>query len=360
MSVAKTERKTGKPKKSIIILSSLALLILCMAIAIFIFLDMMHSEIYETPKPTSTNVVETITLPPQNGDNPGKEPIEEEPNDLPLVYSPEDDIDFILLFGLADYNLADTVWVAIINKTKGKTDFLSIPRDTYLRYADADRDHPDHWKINSYYNQFDNGTLLNLSDAESSMALLGACEVLLGIDMDYYVRISYDTIEQVVDAIGGIEYEIPFDMIYHDFTEGAELHIEIFAGYQTLSGEDVVKFLRFRQGVGYDGVSDIARIKRQQVMIKTILRKAFSLSNISSVIEISKANIRTNLSKDVLSSYITYALKQDLNNVSFHTLKGHEETINTNVKDALGNDMMRSFYLTNNKDILDQLKEICE
>jgi hypothetical protein len=65
-----------------------------------------------------------------------------------LNYEPEDDIEYLLLFGLADYDLADVIWIAFINWTDNTIDFLCIPRDTYLRYSD--RHKPEYWKINSY------------------------------------------------------------------------------------------------------------------------------------------------------------------------------------------------------------------
>lgn len=362
-SVKKVKRaSTGKlSSKAIVILSIVALFIICIVISVIIFVDSMHTSIYETPSPTPSQVVETITLPPS--ETPSTEPVEtqvtETPTPTPMpMYKPQDDIEFLLLFGLAEYDLADTIWIGIVNKTDNTIDFLSIPRDTYLRYKD--RHNPDHWKINSYYNNYVNDQWVKKSDSASSMNLMLACETLLNIDMDYYVRVSYDTIERIVDAMGGIEYDVPFRMEYYDLTPGQELIIEIDEGLQVLNGENVVKFLRFRQGTGYDYISDIARINRQQDMIKTIIKKAFTLSNISAVIDVAKSNIRTNFGKDQLTSFITFALGLNSEKISFHTLKGYEDMVNTQVKDSEGNDIIRSFYIYSDDEVRKQLISICE
>ncbi len=342
--------------KVIVIVSVLVLFLLCIIISLLIFFDMMHNSIYETPSPTPSQNIETITLPPSETNS--LEPTESNIPDDILNYEPEDDIEFLLLFGLADFDLADAIWISIINKTDNTIDFLSIPRDTYLRYSD--RHKPEYWKINSYYNSYVNDEWVNTSDSASSMNLLGACEILLSIDMDNYVRISYDTVQKVVDAMGGIEYDVPFGMYYYDFTEGHELIIEIDKGLQVLNGDDVVKFLRFRQGVGYEYKSDIARMDRQKSMIKAIIKKALNISNISNVIDVARNNIRTNIGKEKLTSYITFALNLNIDKINFHTLYGNEAMTKTGVLNEEGKEIELSYYITHPIKIREQLISICE
>lgn len=355
-------KKNNKPKtrklsnKGIIIISVAALLILCIIISLLIFYDIMHNSIYETPDATSSQNIEIITLPPLETES--EQPTQTAEPTEDVKYKPVDDIEYILLFGLAEYNLADTIWIAVINKTDNTVNILSIPRDTYLRYSD--RNNPEHWKINSYYNNYKDDIWIKTDDSTSSMNLLGACEKLLNIDMDHYVRVSYDTIERIVDAMGGIEYDVPFDMHYYDYTEGHELFIEIDEGYQVLDGENVVKFLRFRQGDGYEYISDIARIERQHKMINAILKKALTLSNISSVIDVAKNNIRTNISKDKLTSLITFSLSLNTDKISYYTLKGEEKMVDTGLIDDEGKPNIKSFYITKPEDIKQQIISISE
>lgn len=342
--------------KGIIIISVVMMLILSIIISLIIVFNTIHTSIYENPSATASQQIETITLPPTATNS--NEPIESQvPIDLD-VYKPIKNIEYILFFGLAEYDLADTIWVVILNKTDNTVDFMSIPRDTYLRYFD--RKNPDHWKINSYYNNFKNDNWVKTDDATSSMYLLGACEMLLNIDMDYYIRVSYETIEKIVDSMGGIEYDVPFDMLYYDLTEGNELIIEIYEGYQILSGKDVVKFLRFRQGVGYENISDISRISRQHSMVNAIIKKALKMSNISSVIDVAKSNIKTNIGKEKLASYISFAMGLNSERISFHTLKGYESMVDTKVKDIYGEPIIKSFWVTDYLTVRQQIISICE
>lgn len=336
--------------KAIIIIGCIVLFILCIVISLIIFFDMTYNAIYEEPSPTPSEIIETITLPPDSGS------IEDpEKTEAPLLteYIPNDNIKFILCFGLAEYNMADTIMVAIINETDGKVDFLSIPRDTYIRYADSDRNVAEHWKINAYYNCFKNDQPVSTTDSASSMNLMGACEKLLNIDMDYYVRISYDMIEKVVDSMGGIEYEVPFDMIYYDYTAGSEIEIELYKGLQVLNGDQVIEYLRFRQSnveqYYIEDFSDISRIYRQQALIKAVIKKALTLDNISSVINVAKNNIKTNISKEELTGLISYGLTLNTEDIQFEMLHGEEET-----RYGL------SFYTTDNMNIREQLIDICE
>ncbi|MFA7674298.1 MAG: LCP family protein [Clostridia bacterium] len=337
--------------KAIIIIGCIVLFILCIVISLIIFFDMLYNKIYEESSPTPSQIIDTITLPPESGSV--EDPEKTESPEL-TEYMPEDNIKFILCFGLAEFDLADTIMVAILNETDGKVDFLSIPRDTYIRYKDDDdRIKPEYWKINAYYNCYIDDQVVTTTDSASSMNLMGVCEKLLNIDMDYYIRISYDTIEKVVDSMGGIEFEVPFDMIYYDYTPGSEIEIELYKGLQVLNGDQVIEYLRFRKSnveqYYIEDVSDISRIYRQQALIKAVIKKALTLDNISSVINIAKNNIKTNISKEELTGLISYGLTLNTEDIDFEMLHGGEKTV-----------YGKSFYTTDSMDIREQLIGICE
>ena len=62
---------------------------------------------------------------------------------------------------------------------------------------------------------------------------------------DKYVIANFDGIAEIVDVIGGVDYDVPFDMSYHDASQ--DLSIEFKKGYQHLDGEEVVEYLRWRR-----------------------------------------------------------------------------------------------------------------
>ena len=69
-------------------------------------------------------------------------------------------------------------------------------------------------------------------------------ERLMGFRPDKYVIVNFDGIAAIVDAIGGVDYDVPFDMKYDDPSQN--LHIDLKKGQQPLDGKQIVGFLRWR------------------------------------------------------------------------------------------------------------------
>ena len=150
----------------------------------------------------------------------------------------------ILVSGHDDDNGgSDTNILVMVDPDQGEINAVSIPRDTLINTS---------WnipKINAAYNV---GGVERLCQELSN---------LLGIPVDYYVAVDLEGFVELVDAIGGVNFEVPIDMDYDDPTQN--LHIHFKKGMQYLNGEDALKVVRFRQnndGTGY-GTMDIGRIQ---------------------------------------------------------------------------------------------------
>ena len=63
---------------------------------------------------------------------------------------------------------------------------------------------------------------------------------LTGIAPDFYVVVQWEAVGRLVEAIGGVHFEVPFDMDYDDPTPGQDLHIHLKQGYQELNGEQAM------------------------------------------------------------------------------------------------------------------------
>lgn len=266
-----------------------------------------YKELYS--KDTETTEVETIQ-PKEEPDS--KLDFEEEKKVEPMI----DDEFFFLLFGTDSHNIdeskghrSDTMILTKVNFKTGEIRMVNIPRDTRVPV-----DGYGLTKINHAHSY--GGTKLLMQTVRKTFDL----------NLDFFVKVDYTLVQNIVDAIGGVKFNVPFDMNYYDPTDKPPLRINIKAGEQVLNGENAVKFLRYRGNQG-----DVDRIPRQQAFIKAFMEQALSLKNIGKLPKIFtelKSNIRTNFGeKQILEAVISLA-KLDLNNLKMEMIPGNAPTIN--------------------------------
>ena len=154
--------------------------------------------------------------------------------------------------------LCDVIILASINTDNGNISFMQIPRDTYFNSTEA-----TYKKINGAYNSLG-----------SSAAFRDALASALGIEIDYYLSLGLDTVSQMVDAISGIEVNIPTDMDYNDPEQNLSIHLK--AGKQTLNGESAVQFIRYRSGYV---TGDLGRIDAQKLFLNAFANKIADIGN---------------------------------------------------------------------------------
>ena len=125
----------------------------------------------------------------------------------------------------------------------------------------------------------------------------------MGFEPDYQVIVEWEAVGKIVDAMGGVYFDVPRDMNYEDPAQDLSIHQT--KGYRLLSGDDAMQVLRYRHDnrkngkmLGYpDG--DLGRIKTQQGLLKAMIEQLMSLKNITKVNEFIKVfneNVETDLS----------------------------------------------------------------
>ena len=90
---------------------------------------------------------------------------------------------------------------------------------------------------------------------------------LLGVPVDYYAVINIGIFERLVDAIGGVDLDVPYRMYWEDQAGG--LKIDLQPGFQHLSGEEAAGFVRYRQTLR----GDIDRIDNVKTLARAMLAK---------------------------------------------------------------------------------------
>ncbi len=221
----------------------------------------------------------------------------------------------VLLLGTTNNLLTDTIIVASFDPTSKVLDFISLPRDTY--YEREGYNGKDQRKLNAAYGVRENR-------AQSAM---NAVSDVLGMPIHNFVKVDYAAVAKIVDAVGGITVNIPFNMYYTDPYDKPPLVISFTKGQKHLNGSDAVKYLRFRKnddGSHSDG--DIGRINRQQDFVNKLVRKSLGL-NLPRVVGIAKEYVETGLSTKEILSYTNSIIGMKNENIRMHVLPGVPEYI---------------------------------
>ena len=221
----------------------------------------------------------------------------------------------------------DVNFVASFREDTKELHFVSVPRDTRvvmteqmlasLRERDA---------FIPYRNNVEGQCKLTEVHAyagegyrnEFSVAML---EDLLGIEIDYYVKVDLNAFHDIVDAIGGVDMEVAERLYYNDPVQG--LYIDLQPGYQHLDGDKAEQLVRFREGYAQ---KDLKRIQVQQDFMKALLEKVSStstiISNLPSIVKVIWNDVETDATlRDVLK-YAKYITEIDTSKITMQTIPG--------------------------------------
>jgi len=207
--------------------------------------------------------------------------------------------------------LTDFIMVVQYNPETKRAVGLSIPRDTKV-IGSIDG------KINSAY-----AKKKNMQD------LIDKVTDVTSLKIDNYVLLETKVVAQMVDEIGGITYDVPFDMKYDDNSQN--LHINILKGKQTLNGENVVKLLRFRKN--NDGTiawGDIQRINLQQDFIEAAIPQILSpkiILKLPELIKLGLSLVKTDLQFDEIIGYVDEIKDFNTANLRMEMLPGEAKYI---------------------------------
>ena len=315
----KTENGAGGPqprrkRKAGLIIGIVALALIAAVIGYAIWER--PPEIVQPPEPTAPAATQAPDAQPggvqpteqPGGVQPTEPPVEE--NDADALVTDRDSGKYTLLLVGRDYasNSTDTIMVARIDTKAHSVDCVSIPRDTLINISWGSTPK----KINAVYPGFVN------SGKDPIEGIKTHVRNLLGFDVDCYSIVNIEAMEDAVDAIGGVWFDVPQDMKYDDPTQ--DLHIDIKAGYQLLDGENAVKLCRFREG--YAG-GDIDRIGMQQAFLKELAKQMLTLGNIpnlGTLVNILSENVDTDLTAANIAWFARQFLACSMENIHFHTM----------------------------------------
>lgn len=215
-----------------------------------------------------------------------------------------------------DFTRTDTIMLLKANTKTGKMDLMSIPRDSRIKIRD----------------KFDKA---NHAHAFGGIELtMQSLRSFLGLDIDYYVQINYQALINIIDALGGVDYDVP---------EGISIDkgkVQIKPGKNHLDGNEVMWYLRTRN-IYNNG--DIGRVNTQQGFVKAMVDELVKKSKnmnlmtfISNYLKYVKTNLPmsvimdlagnvNNFSSDKMDTYIVPGMEQTINGVSYY-IPNYEKT----------------------------------
>lgn len=203
---------------------------------------------------------------------------------------------------------SDALMLATLNEKDNSITLLNIPRDSYVYFPFK-------------------GTFDKITHAHAYEGVIGTVETveeLLEIPIDYYVKMNFHAFIDIVDALGGIEVKVPYEVVELDSNDRRSIHLK--PGLQTLNGEESLALARTRR---LD--SDIERGKRQQEIMKAIFKKATSVSAFTKygdLIDAVGKNMTTDLSFSELKALMNYFSVTSGVEIDSLQLKGSDSYIN--------------------------------
>lgn len=199
--------------------------------------------------------------------------------------------------------LTDVIMIVNFNFEKSEATILQIPRDTYIG-----SDYPS-GKVNAVYAHGDN-------QKEKIKNLVGLLNDQFSLPIDHYVTITMETFREAIDAIGGIDMNVPYQI---DYSPGEGFVIP--AGQQKLTGQQAEWFVRWRDGYAE---GDIGRVKAQRLFVSAAMEELTTL-NSSQMIKLVKLcydKVETDLTMADILAYAQEASKLDLAKVEMYMVPG--------------------------------------
>lgn len=174
---------------------------------------------------------------------------------------------------------SDMNMLVSLNIDRKEVLLTSIPRDAYI-------------KNTCMYNKLDK---LTHTSNQGITCTVQSLEQLLSIDIPYYVRLSFSSVIEAVDLLGGLEIDVPIN--YCEYNEYKKI-IYVHKGLQTLNGSQVLSLARHRYTLKG---GDMDRNKNQQRILQALINKTMDFRTfliLEDILELLERNISTNLSKE--------------------------------------------------------------
>lgn len=209
---------------------------------------------------------------------------------------------------------SDTMMVISIDPVDKSTHIFSLLRDTYVRIPGKGSN-----RINTAITM--GGPLLSMETVNN----------LMDMPIHYYVYTDFEGFISLIDALGGIEFEIDKNMRHVDNADDPKYSIKLEKGVQQLDGITALQYVRYRG----DALSDFSRADRQRKFLSAIadkMKRTTSLLKLPQVLNSIAPYMETNIPPGDLLKLARLGLKLDTSQLTGIQIPPaglfHDETIN--------------------------------
>lgn len=231
----------------------------------------------------------------------------------------------------------DTNIILIVNPRANHIDMVSLPRDGYMPNT----------AVNNLNDKF---THTGLYGIDTSIASL---ENFFQIPIDYYARISFNSLIEIVDALGGIDVDVEISFCEQDENRSfkEEDLICLDKGEQTLNGKQALAYSRHRKTPGYDNPG---RERAQQRIIKAIINKlmnpATALTSFNELMEIAPNYVMTNMPTSQITKFVSHEL-ENIKPWTISSISSDNGTYSYQYTASQGNEQKFDVYLYNQEEV---------
>jgi len=199
---------------------------------------------------------------------------------------------------------SDALLVATLNNKDKSIKLVSIPRDSYVYIPTV-----------GYKDKITHAHAYGGIDATRETV-----EGLLNVPIDYYFRVNFDAFIEIVDALGGVTVDVPYEI--NELDENDKRTVHLMPGTQEVNGREALALARTRHQD-----SDVERGKRQQMILEAIASKATSVTSFTKYDKVLAAvgnNMQTDMTFDEMKSLFAY-LQNGMPNIDSLSLKGSDD-----------------------------------
>lgn len=204
-----------------------------------------------------------------------------------------------------DRGNSDTMILATANPVKKKATLTSIPRDLLTEILGD--------KGNKYYI----GRVNSSYEFGGSRGAVLTTKTLLNVPVNYYMEVNMKALESLVDAVGGVNVNVPFSFKYHT---------RFHKGHMHLNGKQALDYARMRKS---DPKGDYGRQTRQRQIILAVVNEAMSVKTVNNyrrILKVFAKYVKTNMTfSDMMVLAMNY--RACAGNIDSGHIQGHDAWI---------------------------------